>query len=485
MHKSNHLRGWCGLLLSGAALWLTALSARADVAPIPSIAENGAALGPAQFTSVQMVTETVMLELDDTLTFVLAENGNEVERSGAWVTADFLFRNPEATAQTLPVGFPMLIVKPLDPNSFAETSTYTIVNLRAFVNEAEVVTEQILVNGEPWRAWTMTFAPGETRVRVTYQQSVGGEDFFASAATVGYVLHTGAGWAGVIEQADLIVRFPYPAEPLFVEDGQTGFTLEGNDLRWRYLNLEPTTEDDLNLRVVDPRTWIEVLAARRAVGQDPSAANYGALASAYSWIVSPSRGFYRGGPPNFYSRALAQVAEAQYQKAIALGPDDAQLRSDYAFFLASNAEGLLPADRWAEANAQYQQAILLDPNGNAAGDYAFLLEFLADKLPAGAPATATALIQTAVAQPTRPPATETPAPTYTLEPAATATLSATSVAQAATRTPVSPDVTQAIALPVITQAPPAEGPFPWGLALGFVVLFVAVVGGVLWLRRRK
>ncbi|MBL8057712.1 MAG: hypothetical protein JNK29_13500, partial [Anaerolineales bacterium] len=109
-----------GLALAAAGLGLAAGRARADVAPIPQVGENGHSLGPAAATSVQMVSETVVLEMAESLVFTSAENEFETERPGALVTADFLLRNPDSAAQRLTVGFPMVVPPAFDPNSFGE-----------------------------------------------------------------------------------------------------------------------------------------------------------------------------------------------------------------------------------------------------------------------------------------------------------------------------------------------------------------------------
>jgi len=86
----------CGLLLGAAR------TARADMAPFP--AQEGNSLGPAVPTNIQMVSETVLIQVTE---FSNTAGDPNSAVLGAKVVADFALRNPGAADQTMQVGFPL------------------------------------------------------------------------------------------------------------------------------------------------------------------------------------------------------------------------------------------------------------------------------------------------------------------------------------------------------------------------------------------
>src|SRR5574341_118850 len=335
-------RPW--LLIVPLGLILAALCApvpnraRADAAPAYGI--PGGSLTPITVTNVQMVNETVTLELAQlNFTAGFGQYDELFTQLGVKVTAEFLFRNLDSVPQHLTVGFPLYSGLTVDKGD----SYYNIVNFRAFVNGVEVTTKRSKVNDEFWAAWEMDFAPGDSQLRVTYDSAATSD---ACNAEFGYVLHTGAGWAGNIGQADIILRFGYPAESLLVGDGALylrpaprNFVAKDFDLIWHYEDFEPTEADDFSATVVVPDCWREVARARAALLKDASAQNYWQTAKAFAEIVFPHHGFE--------SKAIAQTAEEMYRKAIELDPDNGELRSEFEGFIAIQAGWLLPTEEAA------------------------------------------------------------------------------------------------------------------------------------------
>jgi hypothetical protein len=259
----------------------------------------------------------------------------------AYVTADFWLHNPTNSVEAISVGFPSYLNEDSRGADVPEVQ-----DLRVLVNDQPLTTESVRIEGALWDVWNMTFGPGDTRVRVSYNfivTSIPGWSF----SDIKYVFHTGAGWAGAIGQADLTVQLPFLAEENLI-DRRTrppGYTLNGYNLSWHFESLEPTTDDDLVLRVVSFDLWYEVLAARRAVSDVPSAENYAKLARRYAdavWSAYP--GEEATNPVSFYNPLLAQVAEVQYRKALELDPGDAALRREYVDFVMTYAGSLLPGN---------------------------------------------------------------------------------------------------------------------------------------------
>ncbi len=465
-------------LIACALLFTVARIARADMAPFPG--EAGTGLGTAGVTDIRMISETVVLEIAD-VTFTNG-SGFPLTRTGALVTADFLLNNPENNAQSLQVGFPLDV-----PSQAAGAGGYAkLYSLRAFAGGNEASTQIETVGQETWSAWQMSFAPGNTQVRVTYglPATVDG-----CSAELGYVLHTGAAWAGSIGQADLIVRYPYAAEVtllsphgIYLGNTTTGYQVAGTDLRWHYDNLEPMPADDLVVTFVTPECWLKVAAARTALNEHATAANYWNLASTYATIVLYAH--------SFDSPLIAQVADAQYLKALALDPQNPQLNSEYAEFLTYLVGYLLPANRAPSEIQQCVTAMLLAPNDD-------------QLMSTCSPIAADALDGTQAAQSTLTPVlTEVPLPTFTaVTTAATGAVATTPVTASprpvatATTLPLATATRAATAIAALPASPvstanvattaPTSAASPWApLAFALVALLLLGVGWRAWRRNR-
>ena len=454
--------------------------ALADMAPFP--AQEGNSFGPAAPTSIQMSAETVVIQLGVITTTLM-----DVDHvgPGAVVTADFVMHNPDSQTHSLGVGFPLQV-----PEKYAQAGAYIkISQLAAFSGGTQIPTQLAAVGSETWAAWQMAFAPGDTRVRITYDLPATVD---RCSEEIGYVLHTGAAWAGPIGQADLIVRFPYAAEATFVSPhgiylGNTtpGYQVEGTDLHWHYDNLEPTPADDLAATFVTPDCWLTVAQARTAVSQRATADNYWHLATAYGDIVSYGH--------SFYSPLIAQVAAAQFQKALSLNPSSPQINADCAEYLFYQFGGdLLPNETQSQVVQQCLRALhvsTLDDVLNATcGDFlasanvdpeATLLPTDAAALTAAPPALV--LEASVTPAPTSTPISS-PQPTASPFPVAATTLPPPTVTIAATA------VAQVIAtsLPTAAATPvsPAASTLPWvPLGAGIVAILVIASGVMVWRRR--
>lgn len=442
MPNSPRQVGRLVLILFGmVAVWVVVTGqALADAAPDPQfLGGNGRGAEPANITGVRMVSETVLMEVQQ-LPFEIPSyfGPGPIDLLGARVTADFLFHNPASQAESLPVGFPLYL------NASDRIAYPEIYGLRSVINSVAVPTRTVQIQGDPWAIWDMVFPPGDTALRVTYDVIV--RATYGGVAQVNYVLHTGAGWAESIGQADIIVRFPYLAEPTFIDPQGTlaGYVTEGFDVRWHFENLEPTVADDITLKVVHPDTWLEVGRARQALASDRSSENYANLARAYGNLIS---NYYVLAEPDdlysFYSPLLAQTAEAQYLKAVELDPNHQGLRQELIEFVMK-WEGLLLPDNETLVLTQI-----------------------------ASPPAATA---------TRPPvndATATPPPATRISTiaAATSTQASTALAQASTRTAVTTLNPTPVPFPTAVPPPTSSINFtPW--LIGALILVIIVGLGI-------
>lgn len=320
----------------------------ADAAPYPgSGASDGRNVNPTALTNVQMVSETVMLDAQRMDFFAVDPNFPESFHV-ALVTADFLLRNPTGQAESLPVGFPLY----LEEQSQERAGYPEILDLQVFINNSPMATTPQLIENKLWALWDMTLPPGDTQLRVTYTFIARqGPEGVAPAVIYGYVLHTGAGWAGPIGQGEVIVRFPFPIDEALISPVGTtpGYTLGDFEVRWHFDNLEPTLENDIRLKLANPDIWREVVApARQAVLRERSAANYWALAKAYAGVLVEDKYASVTDSPEadsiwaFRSPLLASIVVAQYQKAIELDPGNRLLRVEFAEFVLAQRMVNLP-----------------------------------------------------------------------------------------------------------------------------------------------
>lgn len=445
-------------------LWFgIATPTQADIAPFQAM--EGGALGPVFTTSVQMISETVLLELRDDLTFMV--NGqDEYLQLGVQATADFMLRNPQTQTQVLVVGFPKYL-----PTVRGSGYIY-INNLHAYVAGIEVSTRSAEMLEGTWQVWSMDLPPGDTLVRVVYDAPV----YEFGQASLGYILHTGVAWAGPIGQADIVFRYPFVLEEMIFGGGAqpTGYQIKGNEARWHFDNLEPTVGDDIKATFIEPATWGAIVHARTAVLSQPNADNYLKLAEAYSAAIFPSHNF-------FSSPLVAQVAEMQYLKALALEPSNTEIRDAYINFIVWHAGGDLPAERWLDALEKFPD------NGTLLTEFTFYFLSRGDELSPGTQATAIALlgqdpraIAIGTATPTNPSAS-TPASAHTAT--ASAVITATPRPSEAALPALSPTVVHLELTAVPTAVPNSDNTSNNATVFALICMIIGI--GVIYLIMRR
>jgi hypothetical protein len=317
-------------------------------------------------------------------------------------------------------------------------------------------------------------------IRVAYDVH---PDGYAPYGTFPYILETGAGWWEAIGQGSITYRLPYDVnatntvlnpnaydgqQPPSVQPNPANLEVTGPEVVWRFSELEPTPQDNVQLTVLVPAVWDEIVAARGASSANPDDLEIQLrLARALDGALS----FKYGLDPIGDSPRVAEEAEAAYLRALELAPDDVDIYVEYLDWLGLFTPPLGPLpDNFKPA---LERALVVAP------DDARLIElsdWLAQVEPsfitptASAPATGTA---TAI-----PSATSEPTATATAAPAATAT---------PTDRPTTPATVVIERAPTETPAPrspQAPSPAPESgsggicpsalLALGGPVLLVAV-----------
>ena len=360
----------------------------ADIAP-PS-QPSGADLIPGEeITQVRMVSETVIVSVSDLYyedhlfeDFSDQDNsfsGNYYDHSQgrAFVTATFHMMNlgdeteemyvrfPLSSEDGYFFGYPVIVDLSVRVNGdYVDTTTKEIEprgslypslkwgHASLILNPVRAGYIQSIVSKDPgsherdyykWRRWEeffVSFPPGE-EVIVTITYTLEAEAWPTSPMVrFDYIMSTGAGWKDTIESADIILRFPYEASHLNVilDQNDQDWVIEGNDIRWHYDDLEPTTSNDFDFIVSKPYEWrTTVISEQQKVIDNPNDDEaWGRLAKAYKYFAAETnKGYLRDDTGGL---EIYQLSIDAYQKATELDPDDALWHVGFADLLLKGAE---------------------------------------------------------------------------------------------------------------------------------------------------
>ncbi len=393
------LRLACILLLAAAL----AGSALADAAP--PLQPPGSNLAPGGETQVQMVAETVTLEV--------------VAPAAVHVAADFTMRNQGPAEERMAVRFPLEEPTGMGNgyNEFPQVQNVTVAVDGASVPWQTMV-EPFREGDAPihWAAFDVAFPPAQdVRLLVTYETELSGYPAGSGWASVHYILETGAGWQGPIGAADIILRLPYEAGPENVLGEPytvPGASYASNEARWHRENLEPAREDNMRVGLVWPEAWQQVLAARAALEAQPADVQAAIdLAEAYRLAGSGTKGFVA-------NPLLADQAQSTIEQALAAAPESADLHAELASLLvwrlpyaATPDDPSLPRIR-----AELASAFALEPQ-NARALQA--QQELVARMGLGAAVEPSPTPSGAVGQATKEAGSPQPQPTGQVEPTAT------------------------------------------------------------------
>jgi formylglycine-generating enzyme required for sulfatase activity len=325
------------LILAACALFCASSvqPARADAAPPPDPTVGSAGPYKPQKTNVQMLAETVLIDISRQQW----PDPKSQESPKVRVSASFNMRNQGQTEEKMQVIFPLTQLSQLTE----EDSVYNL-DGKSFVVKVdgqsvpvtEITTpsekgyelEYDAQSGEPthgfypavrWAAFDVTFPVHKNvRLQVEYDMFANPDDRYA---TIEYILETGAGWYGPIISADLSMRLPYPAVEDLIQYANPGYSLVGNEIRWHLKNIEPTRKDNLKVSVISPEIWQNILDLRSKAAQTyRDAETWSKLGDAYMDIATGSNminssSFYINND-NLIDRALKA-----YQQALIFRPD--------------------------------------------------------------------------------------------------------------------------------------------------------------------
>ncbi len=482
------------------ALWMALAfqPVHADVAP-PEAPPGSNPLPGEGATQVAMLAETV--------TLTVLPDPADAQGAIAKTVASFTMRNQGTQAEQIQVRFPLSFV-------FWGSDKYPeIGDLVARVNGIKVATtRQVLPYTPanpvgvdcvdcpvaahrqiemPWAVFDVGFPPGDD-VSIEVSYTVQGFGIYPYE-NFRYILETGAGWKDAIGSADVIVRLPYEANArnVWVEftEGYAvttpGFEFRGNEVRWHFENLEPTSENNIEISLLPPSMWQKVLTETTNVTRNPQDGEaWGRLGKAYKEAIRMPKGFLRS---DAVGREMYALSRDAYERCLTLLPKDSLWHAGYADLLWSHyhfdiyfageadSEGVLP-----RLLSELKIALELDPNNQIAKD---LMSEIIVGVPDVARKTNSGYDFLALtATPTPPISYETPtaAPTWTSFPSPLpVTLAVREMTQAAGESPTresSQDST-----PAATPTQPREAPAS-PLCGGTAMLLPALA---LWFVRRR
>jgi Cytochrome c biogenesis factor len=349
-------------------LALTAAPVHADVAPPEQ--PPGANPGPGnENTQVSMQSESVLIDVQaKTSTGSLGT---------ALVTADFDMLNTGSQDESMDVRFPLSGNDGFD--HYPEISDF-----RASVNGTAVSSQRTtgkdpfgFDNDVAWAAFPVKFPAGQvTHLRVTYSLAASG---LAPDVWFYYILSTGAGWKDSIGSAELTVRLPYPVNNENFMGSSiagrsatlAGAAISGNEVKWTYTHLEPTTANNFIFTLVQPSVWQQVLSDQEAVAQAPKDGEaWGRLGKMYKQLLfSPKQRGFRldllADDPG--AQQLLELSKQAYAQAVSLKPKDPLWHAGYADLLGYSAywaglEGLNTNAVAVQALSEIRQALKLAPS---------------------------------------------------------------------------------------------------------------------------
>lgn len=250
--------------------------AKADGAPPPDPTVGGVGPYQPQKTNVQMMSETVIID-------VPPSPSNVEEPKQIKVNASFTMQNQGSADEQMQVIFPLTRLNTggseealyqVDLSSFIAKVDGKSLPISEITTPPEVVATDMDHGFSPdvhWATFPVTFPVKQDVVfEVEYEMLNPAGEYGEGFTGIAYILETGAGWYGNILSADIILRLPYPITEEAIRYANPGYVISGNEMRWTLKNIEPTRQDNLEVSVIHVDHWKSILDLRSRIKQNPS-----------------------------------------------------------------------------------------------------------------------------------------------------------------------------------------------------------------------
>ncbi len=420
--------------LSIAIIIIVSLSAHslptsADAAP-PEPPPGQNLLPGEENTMVQMVAEEVIIEVngpgemdtvygEDDIWVIL---GHKVS-----VTATFWMQNQGEEEEQMAVRFPISSNDGWGREATVEDFTVTVDGVKMDWWTTLVPDPTIYTYILAWAHFDVTFPAGEEVIlKVTYT-TLSTDNWQTNESRLRYILETGAGWYGPIGEGKITLRLPYQANltNVVLEFATPGAVFIGNEVIWRFKDLEPTNADNWSAEILYPELWETILDSQETLRRDPD--NFGALVKLGEAVLLSTmqqKGWEIKASPEFFQ--LFMTGEEAYARAVDLRPDDLDVRAAYVEFQilhaylarrAINWEQIsyvrdFPSPTFEEIMDHLDEIFSIDPENERALELMDMYDWALDHLASPPPTP-------------KPTFMETPKPTSTPLPSATPTLTKT------------------------------------------------------------
>ena len=239
-------------------IWIALLTIHtvyADVAPNP-ITANG--VRTTDSCSIQMISEYVCADLYNDSAKV--ECSFELVNLGDSVTIQIGF--PEMHAQYFPsdyykdrpdysISVNGRILTAKDLRMSKELEKLYMADIKQDKLKSEIK-KQIKEGNFPWYVWNEHFDKNETKhIKVVYSLPAGATKYYRYFK---YILETGSGWHGCIEQADIELKLHGISLRRLKDISPAGYRVNKikKTIRWNFTHLEPTKKDDINVQYANP-----------------------------------------------------------------------------------------------------------------------------------------------------------------------------------------------------------------------------------------
>jgi len=480
------------LLLS---LFTPSQSVHADVSPPPAPQLGGLEPFGYQQTNVQMVYERVEMEVQPFLYFDSPYYASRVN-----VVAYFTMHNNGNVSESMQVVFPLESFSNCRmgygggnsyTNYFVQENTFS-----AIVDGVEVPIQKIITDHPnkvdgicdkmSWAGFDITFpVDDDVVIKVQYvMETLGGSD---SMQNIEYILETGAGWAGPIKRGYVIVKLPYTtSKENVLSESTSGYQFLYNEIFWSFENLEPTSKDNIQVSIVSPDVWQEILSLRRDLKQNPR------LPEKWLELAQIYEGISTWHADNIRSEEYFQKVFSVYEQGISANQDNAELYAKYAefklFSWSPRLIGQLTNEQAAQILSLLNRALALEPNNETAKTVLSYLRDVAPSVTYTPPSTIppTATSQFTVTPSVTPSATITPLPSETPVVVTVVHTKIVNESKVITATP-EPGIPTAkpSSTEISTQDEPQKEISTVSIVFGSLILFAAGIGvGVFWQRRR-
>ncbi len=479
------------LILGLISLLFLSLPVRADVAP-PDFPPGSNPQPGSEVTQVRMLSETVVLDVRPeaanagSVSCYNPSSDPKTRPARAQVEANFQMRNLGSNEERMTVRFPLSF---WDGRSDGYSRYPEISEVKVEVNGQPVATTNTSVRDSitPWANFDVVFPPGQdVLLKVSYIADGACAD---GLIAFGYVLETGAGWKDTIGQADVIVRLPYDVNTMniapFTGFSRTspGATLNGRELRWHYENLEPTKENNLEVSLIWPGDWQQLLAKQQAVQKNPTDGEaWGQLGKAYKELMF----YHHDMRTDDGGQELYRNSVAAYDKAVTLLPRDALWHAGFAELLINHYTYTYPDPDTAEMIRgidELNRSLALAPHNEKAQELiGWMGAAFPDEVLLGPKGY---YFFTPTPQPTTM-STSTAAPTSTVTPTSQPTVVAATTMPPTTRAVASVSTVVPTAAPTSAASAPTRAPTGGSPICGTALaLPLMMVLGIVWSRGRR